>query len=153
MIPLKRRFYGDKWIKKAQISLHSHRTEYRNDRILLVGSILIRLNYTWIVHSCPSHHNRQPFSVSFFQFSLPPPPLICISYAVLTAPLECFTCPNHQSLLSLKMRLSMRSSSFASSSIDLTASAGSNCIEVLFSLGPSDLLASELFLYMYGSIV
>ena len=51
--------------------------------------------------------------------SLPP---IFISHAVLTAPLERSTCPNQQSLISLKMRSRSSSSSFASSSLDLTVS-------------------------------
>ena len=55
-----------------------------------------------------SFHSRQSFSVSFFHvcWGLPVPrlPSICISYAVLIAPLERSTCPNQRSLLSLKMR-------------------------------------------------
>ena len=52
----------------------------------------------------------------------PPPrlPSICISHAVLTAPLERYICPNQRSLLSLKMRLRSSSLSFGSSSLDLT---------------------------------
>ena len=42
-----------------------------------------------------------------------------ISHAVLTAPLECSTCPNQRSLLSLKMRSRTSSSNFANSLIDL----------------------------------
>ena len=60
----------------------------------------------------------------------PPPriPSICISHAVLTAPLECFTCPNQRSLLSLKMRLRSSSSSFASSLLDQTVTTSSGLI-------------------------
>ena len=57
--------------------------------------------------------NMQSFSFSFFHISLDLPtplpttrlPSICISHAVLTAPLEHSTCPNQQSLFSLKIRL------------------------------------------------
>ena len=52
-----------------------------------------------------SFHSRQSFSVNFFHvcLGLPAPrlPSICISYAVLIAPLERSTCPNQRSLLSL----------------------------------------------------
>ena len=52
-----------------------------------------------------SFHSWQSFSVSFFYVSLglPTPclPSICISHAVLTAPLEGSICPNQRSLLSL----------------------------------------------------
>ena len=55
-----------------------------------------------------SFHSRQSFYVSFFLvcLGLPAPrlPSICISYAVLIAPLKRATCPDQQSLLSLKMR-------------------------------------------------
>ena len=47
-------------------------------------------------------------------------PSICLSHAVLTAPLERSTCPNQRSLLALKMKSRSSSSSFASSSLDLT---------------------------------
>ena len=76
-----------------------------------------------------SFHSWQSLSVSFFHVSLglPAPclPSICISHAVLIAPLECSTCPNQQSLLSLKMRLRSSSSSFASNSLDLTVATSS----------------------------
>ena len=72
-----------------------------------------------------SFHSRQSLSVSFFHVSLgllgPRLPSICISHAVLIAPLERSTCPNQGSLLSLKMRLRSLSSSFASYSLDLSA--------------------------------
>ena len=49
-------------------------------------------------------HSRQSFSISFFHVSLGLPasrlPSICVSHAVLIAPLECSTCPNKRSLLS-----------------------------------------------------
>ena len=76
-----------------------------------------------------SFHSRQSFSISFFHVSscLPAPrlPLICIAHAVLTAPLERSTCPNQQSLLSLKMRSRFLSSSFEGSSLDLTVATSS----------------------------
>ena len=79
-----------------------------------------------------SFHSRQSLSVSFFHVSLglPAPflPSICISHAVLIAPLECSTCPNQQSLLSLKMWLRSLSSSFASNSLDLTVATSSGLI-------------------------
>ena len=75
-------------------------------------------------------HSRQSLSVSFFHVSLGLPyprlPSICISHAVLIAPLERSTCPNQQSLISLKTRL--RSSSFASKSLDLTVATSSGLI-------------------------
>ena len=81
-----------------------------------------------------SFHSQQSFSVSFFQVSLglPAPRLqsICISHAVLTAPLECSTCPNQRSLLSLKMKLKPSISSFASTcnSLDHTVTTSSGLI-------------------------
>ena len=61
---------------------------------------------------------------------LPTPrlPSICISYAVLIAPLEHSTCPNQRSLLSLKMRSRSSSWSFASSLLDLTLATSSGLI-------------------------
>ena len=74
-------------------------------------------------------HSRQSFSNSFFHVSLGLPvpclPSICISHAVLTAPLERSTCLNQRSLLSLKMRLRSSRSSFASKSLDLTVATSS----------------------------
>ena len=70
-------------------------------------------------------------AVSLRQFlGLPAPRLssICISHAVLIAPLERSTCPNQRSLLSLKMRLRSSSSSFASNSLDLTVATSSGLI-------------------------
>ena len=71
-------------------------------------------------------------SVSFFHVSLGLPglllPSICISHAVLIAPLERSTCPNKRSLLSLKMRSRSSSSSFASNSLDLTVATSSGLI-------------------------
>ena len=79
-----------------------------------------------------SLHPRQSFSVSFFYVSVGLPPLrlpsICILHAVLNAPLERSTCPDQQSLLSLKMRLRSSSSSFASSSLNLTVATSSGLI-------------------------
>ena len=79
-----------------------------------------------------SFHSRQSFSVSFFHvcLGLPAPrlPSICISYAVLIAPLERATCPNQRSLRSLKMRSRSSSWSFASSSLDLTLATSSGLI-------------------------
>ena len=76
-----------------------------------------------------SFHSQQSFSVSFFHISLGLPgpllPSTCISHTILTAPLEHSTCPNQRSL-SLKMRL--RSSSFASSLLDLTVATSSGLI-------------------------
>ena len=43
----------------------------------------------------------------------------CMSKAVLTAPLECFTCPYHRSLLSFRMRSRSSMPSPTSSSLDL----------------------------------
>ena len=77
-----------------------------------------------------SFHSWQSFSISFFHVSLglpgPHPPSTYISHAVLTAPLECSTCPNQQILLYLKMRL--RCSSLNSSSLDLTVATSSGMI-------------------------
>ena len=79
-----------------------------------------------------SFHSRQSLSVSFFHvsFGLPGPrlPSICISHAVLIAPLERSTCPNQQSLLSLKIRSRSSSSSFASYWLDLTVAKSSGLI-------------------------
>ena len=76
--------------------------------------------------------SRQSFSNSFFHVSLGLPvphlPSICISHAVLNAPLEISTCPNQRSLLSLKMSLRSSSSSFASISLDLTVATSSGLI-------------------------
>ena len=73
-----------------------------------------------------SFHSRQSLSISFFQVSLglPAPrlPSICISHAVLIAPLELSTCPNQRSLLSLKMR--SRSSSCNSLVLTVATSSG-----------------------------
>ena len=75
-------------------------------------------------------HSRQSLSVSFFHVSLglPAPclPSICISHAVLIAPQERSTCPNQQSLHSLKMR--SESSSFASNLLYLTVATSSGLI-------------------------
>ena len=79
-----------------------------------------------------SFHSWQSFSVSFFNVSLglagPHLPTTCISHAVLTAPLECSTCQNQRSLLSLKMMLRSSSSNFASSLLDLTVTTSSGLI-------------------------
>ena len=79
-----------------------------------------------------SFHSRQSLSVSFFHvgLGLPAPslPSICISHAVLIAPLERSTFPNQRSLLSLKMRLRSSSSSFASNLLDLTVATSSGLI-------------------------
>ena len=62
-------------------------------------------------------------SVSCFQviLGLPGPrfPLTCMSKAVLTAPLECSTCPYHRSILSFSMRSRSSIPSRVSSSVDL----------------------------------
>ena len=79
-----------------------------------------------------SFHSRQSFSISFFHVSLglPSPrlPSICISHAVLIAPLERSTYPNQGSLLSLKMRSRSSSSSFASNLLHLTVATSSGLI-------------------------
>ena len=79
-----------------------------------------------------SFHSWQSFSVSFLHVSLglPAPrlPSICISHAVLIAPLERSTCPNQRNLLSLKMRSRSSSSSFASNLLDLTMATSSGLI-------------------------
>ena len=76
-----------------------------------------------------SFHSCQSLSVNFFHVSLglPAPglPSICISHAVLIEPLDRSTCPNQRS----KMRL--RSSSFASSSLDLTLASSSGLIQLI----------------------
>ena len=78
-----------------------------------------------------SFYSRQSFSVSFFHVSLgltaPRLPSICISHAVLTAPLERSPCPNQRSLLSQK-EVEPSSSSFASSALDLTLATSSGLI-------------------------
>ena len=65
----------------------------------------------------------QSFSVSCFHviLGLPGPcfPSTCMSKTVLTAPLECSTCPYQQSLLSFRMRFRSSMPSRASSSLDL----------------------------------
>ena len=91
-----------------------------------------------------SFHSRQSFSVSFFHVSLglPAPrlPSICISHAVLTAPLERSTWPKQRILLSLKMRSRSTSSSFASNWLDLTVASSfclmlQICLSMALSLG------------------
>ena len=70
-----------------------------------------------------SFHSLQSLSVSCFHviLGLPGPcfPSTCMSKAVLTAPLECSTCPYHRSLLSFRMRSSSSMPSRTSSSLDL----------------------------------
>ena len=70
-----------------------------------------------------SFHSLQSLSVSCFHviLGLPGPrfPSTCMSKAVLTAPLECSTCPYHQSLLSFRMRSRSSMPSPTSSSLDL----------------------------------
>ena len=79
-----------------------------------------------------SFHSHQSFSVSFCHVSLGLPgprlPSICISHAFLTAPLERSTCPNQRSVFSLRMRSRSSSSSFTSSSLDLTVPTFSGLI-------------------------
>ena len=71
-----------------------------------------------------SFHSLQSLSVSCFHaiLGLPGPrfPLTCMSKAVLTAPLERFTCSYHRSLLSFRMRSRSSMPSRTSSSLDLT---------------------------------
>ena len=68
-------------------------------------------------------HSLQSLSVSCFHVILglagPCFPSICISKAVLTAPLEPSTCPYHQSLLSFRMRSRSSVPSNTSTSLDL----------------------------------
>ena len=70
-----------------------------------------------------SFHSLQSLSVSCFHviLGLPGPcfPSTCMSKAVLTAPLECSTCPYHQSLLSFRMWSRSSMPSRISSSLDL----------------------------------
>ena len=70
-----------------------------------------------------SFHALQSLSVSCFHviLGLPSPcfPSICMSKAVLTAPLERSTCPYHRSLLSFRMRSRSLMPSRTSSSLDL----------------------------------
>ena len=70
-----------------------------------------------------SFHSLQSFSVSCFHviLGLPGPrfPSTCMSKAVLTAPLECSTCPYHQSLLSFRMRSRSSMPSRTNSSLNL----------------------------------
>ena len=70
-----------------------------------------------------SFHSLQSLSVSCFQviLGLPGPcfPTICMSKAVLTALLECSTCPYQRSLLSFIMKSRSSMPSHASSSVDL----------------------------------
>ena len=88
-------------------------------------------------------HSRQSFFLSFFHVSLglPAPclPSICISHAVLTAPLEPSACPNQGSLLSLKMRSRTSSSSYASSSLNLTVATSSGLINMFNPFKPTGL--------------
>ena len=71
-------------------------------------------------------HSLQSLSVSCFHviLGLPDPgdprfPSICMSKAVLTAPLEHSTCPYHLSLVSFRMRSRFSMPSCTSSSLDL----------------------------------
>ena len=70
-----------------------------------------------------SIHSLQSLSVSCFHVSLGLPgprfPSTCMSKAVLTAPLECSTCPYHRSLLSFRMKSRSSMPSRTSSSLDL----------------------------------
>ena len=70
-----------------------------------------------------SFHSLQSLSVSCYHviLGLPGPcfPSICMSKAVLTAPLERSTCPYHRSLLSFRMRSRSSMPSRTSSSLDL----------------------------------
>ena len=70
-----------------------------------------------------SFHSLQSLSVSCFQVILGHPgpcfPTICMSKAVLTAPLERSTCPYPRNLLSFRMRSRSSIPSRASSSVDL----------------------------------
>ena len=70
-----------------------------------------------------SFHSLQSPSVSCFHviWGLPGPrfPSICMSKSVLTAPLECSTCPYHRSLLFFRMRSRSSMPSRTSSSLDL----------------------------------
>ena len=79
-----------------------------------------------------SFHSWQSFYISFFHVSLglPAPrlPSICISHAVLIAPLERSTFPNQRGLLSLEMRSRSSNSSFASNSLDFTVAKSSGLI-------------------------
>ena len=72
-----------------------------------------------------SFQTWQSFSVNFI-LGLPCLPSTCISHTVLTTPPEISTYPNQWSILSLKMRA--WSSSFASSSLDLTVDTSSDLI-------------------------
>ena len=88
-----------------------------------------------------SFYSLQSFFLSFFHVSLglPAPclPSICISHAVLTAPLERSACPNQGSLLSLKMRSMI--SSFAISSLNLTVATSSGLINMFNPFKPNGL--------------
>ena len=84
------------------------------------------LLHAWqISHQISSYvfHSLQSPSVSCFHVILgllgPGFPSTCMSKAVLTAPLECSTCPYHQSLLSFRMRSRSSVPSRTSSSLDL----------------------------------
>ena len=70
-----------------------------------------------------SFHSLQSLTVGCFQVILglqgPCFPTICMSKAVLTALLECTTCPYQQSLLSFRMKSMSSMPSHASSSVDL----------------------------------
>ena len=70
-----------------------------------------------------SFHSLQFLFVSCFHviLGLPGPrfPSTCMSKAVLTAPLECSTCPYHRNLLSFRMRSRSSMPSRKSSSLDL----------------------------------
>ena len=80
-----------------------------------------------------SFHLLQSFSINFLYDSLgllaPRLPSICISHAVLTAPLERSTYPNQQSLLSVSKGSQSSSPSFARSSIDLTVTTSSGLFD------------------------
>ena len=77
----------------------------------------------FLIVNCLWLHSWQSLSDSFFHVSLGLP--TCMSHAVLTAPLECLTSPNQQSLLS---QMRSRPSSFDSSLLDSTVATSSGLI-------------------------
>ena len=86
----------------------------------LTPDLQVRLSWGLVSES---FHSLQSLSVSCFHviLGLPGPrfPSTCMSKAVLTAPLECSTCPYHRSLLSFRMRSRSSMPSRTSSLLDL----------------------------------
>ena len=102
---------------KLNVSLSSSTTDSNySDDILFIVSIHMLCSYIVLLPPC-----------QFLPCQPPPPPAINLkSHAVHTAPLKRPKCPNQRGLLSHKMRLG--SSSFVSSSLELTVATSSGLL-------------------------